>query len=80
VVPANPRETRQGLDRFRKMLIDVRDAVQQQITRGATEDQAVAATHWPQYAKLRNYDSQRETVVRRVYQELTGKLPGSDAR
>src|SRR6188472_4059400 len=37
VFPANPRETRQRLDRFRKMLIDVRDAVQQQVTAGATE-------------------------------------------
>jgi hypothetical protein len=57
------------------MLIDVRDAVQQQIASGATEDQAAGATRWPQYAALRNYDSQRETVVRRVYRELTGKLP-----
>jgi glyoxylase-like metal-dependent hydrolase (beta-lactamase superfamily II) len=74
-IPADPRETRQGLRRFRQMLVDVRDAVQNEITRGATEDQAVAAIRWPQYEKLQGYDAQRETAVRRLYQQLTGKLP-----
>jgi cyclase len=73
-VPADPRETRQGLRRFRQMLVDVRDAVQKEIARGATEDQAVAAIRWPQYEKLQGYDTQRETAVRRLYQQLTGKL------
>ena len=73
-VPADPRETRQGLRRFRQMLIDVRDAVQKEVARGATEDQAVAAIRWPQYEKLQGYDAQRETAVRRLYQQLTGKL------
>jgi glyoxylase-like metal-dependent hydrolase (beta-lactamase superfamily II) len=74
-VPADPRETRQGLRRFRQMLVDVRDAVQREIGRGATEDQAVAAIRWPQYERLQGYDAQRETAVRRLYQQLTGKLP-----
>ena len=74
-IPSDPRETRQGLRRFRQMLIDVRDAVQKEIARGATEDQAVAAIRWPQYEKLQGYDAQRETAVRRLYQQLTGKLP-----
>jgi glyoxylase-like metal-dependent hydrolase (beta-lactamase superfamily II) len=74
-IPADPRETRQGLRRFRQMLVDVRDAVQKEIARGLTEDQAVAAVRWPQYEGLRNYSTQRETVVRRFYQQLTGKLP-----
>jgi glyoxylase-like metal-dependent hydrolase (beta-lactamase superfamily II) len=74
-VPADPRETRQGLQRFRQMLVDVRDAVQKEIARGATEDQAVAAIRWPQYEKMQGYDTQRETAVRRLYQQLTGKLP-----
>ena len=73
-IPADPRETRQGLVRFRQMLVDVRDAVQKEIARGATEDQAVAAIRWPQYEKLQGYDAQRETAVRRLYQQLTGKL------
>src|SRR5436309_9277485 len=73
-IPADPRETRQGLRRFRQMLVDVRDAVQKEIARGATEDQAVAAIRWPQYEKMQGYDTQRETAVRRLYQQLTGKL------
>jgi len=73
-IPADPRETRQGLRRFRQMLVDVRDAVQKEIARGATEDQAVAAIRWPQYEKLLGYDAQRETAVRRLYQQLTGTL------
>jgi glyoxylase-like metal-dependent hydrolase (beta-lactamase superfamily II) len=74
-IPADPRETRQGLQRFRQMLVDVRDAVQQQVTAGATEDQAVARIRWPQYERLQGYETQRETAVRRLYQQLTGNLP-----
>ena len=74
-IPADPRETRQGLRRFRQMLVDVRDAVQKEISRGASEDQAVASIRWPQYEKMQGYDAQRETAVRRLYQQLTGKLP-----
>jgi glyoxylase-like metal-dependent hydrolase (beta-lactamase superfamily II) len=74
-IPADPRETRQGLRRFRQMLVDVRDAVQREIGRGATEDQAVATIKWPQYEGLLGYDTQRETAVRRLYQQLTGRLP-----
>jgi glyoxylase-like metal-dependent hydrolase (beta-lactamase superfamily II) len=74
-IPPDPRETRHGLRRFRQLLVDVRDAVQKEIARGATEDQAVAAIKWPQYEKLQGYDAQRETAVRRLYQQLTGKLP-----
>jgi len=73
-IPADPRETRQELRRFRQMLVDVRDAVQKEIARGATEDQAVATIRWPQYEKMQSYDAQRETAVRRLYQQLTGAL------
>ena len=51
-IPADPRETRQGLRRFRQMLVDLRDAVEKKIARGATEDQAVAAIRWPEYEKM----------------------------
>lgn len=73
-IPADPRETRQDLRRFRQMLVDVRDAVQKEIAGGATEDQAAAAILWPQYEKMQSYDAQRETAVRRLYQQLTGTL------
>jgi glyoxylase-like metal-dependent hydrolase (beta-lactamase superfamily II) len=73
-IPADPKETRQGLRRFRQMLVDLRDTVQTEIARGVTEEQAVAAIRWPQYEKLQGYDTQREIAVRRLYQQLTGKL------
>jgi glyoxylase-like metal-dependent hydrolase (beta-lactamase superfamily II) len=73
-IPANPRETPQGLKRFRQMLVDIRDSVQQAVARGETEDQAAANVRWPQYEKMQSYNTQREVAVRRLYRELTGKL------
>jgi cyclase len=74
-LPTDPKQSRQGLQQFRQLLVDVRDAVQKEISRGATEDQAVASIRWPQYEKLQGYEAQRETAVRRLYRQLTGKLP-----
>ena len=77
--PANwmsdPRASRQALVRFRQILVDARDAVAREIARGATEDQAVAAVQLAQYQGLNGYRQQRETVVRRTYQDLKGTLP-----
>jgi glyoxylase-like metal-dependent hydrolase (beta-lactamase superfamily II) len=73
-IPADPQESRRSLGQFRQMLVDVRDAVQKEIARGATEDQAVATIRWPQYEKMQGYDAQRETAVRRLYKQLTGVL------
>ena len=75
LIPEDPKETRQGLHRFRQILVDLRDAVQEEIARGATEDQAAAAIKLPQYEKMQGYRSQREVAVRRMYKEMTGKLP-----
>ena len=75
LIPEDPKETRQGLHRFRQILVDLRDAVQEEIARGATEDQAAAAIKLPQYEKMQGYTSQREVAVRRMYKEMTGKLP-----
>jgi glyoxylase-like metal-dependent hydrolase (beta-lactamase superfamily II) len=74
-IPTDPRQTRQGLDRFRQMLVDIRDSVQQEIARGATEEQAVATIRWPQYEKMQGYNAEREVAVRRLYRQLTGALP-----
>ena len=74
-IPEDPRETRPGLRRMRQILIDARDAIQNGIARGATEDQAVAAVTLQQYEKLPTYAAQREVAVRRMYKELTGNLP-----
>ena len=35
-----------------QMLVDIRDAVQKEVARGVTEDQAVAVVPWPQYEKM----------------------------
>ena len=73
-IPQDAKETRQGLHRFRQVLVDMRDAVQQEITRGVTEDQAAAAIKLPQYEKMQGYASQREVAVRRMYREILGTL------
>ena len=73
-IPQDPKETRQGLHRFRQVLVDLRDAVQQEIARGATEDQAAAAIKLPQYEKMQGYTSQREVAVRRMYRDILGTL------
>ena len=74
-IPQDPKEGREGLHRFRQILVDLRNAVQEEIGRGATEDQAAAAIKLPQYEKLQGYASQREVAIRRTYKEMTGKLP-----
>jgi glyoxylase-like metal-dependent hydrolase (beta-lactamase superfamily II) len=74
-IPEDPRGTRAGLHRMRQILIDARDAIQNEVARGATEDQAVATVKLQQYEKLPTYGAQREATVRRMYKELTGTLP-----
>jgi cyclase len=74
-IPEDPRGTRAGLRRMRQLLIDARDAIQNEVARGATEDQAAAAVKLLQYEKLPTYAAQREVTVRRMYKELTGTLP-----
>ena len=74
-VPDDPRATRASLDSMRQILVDARDAIQNEIARGASEDQAAAAVKLQQYEKLPSYAGQREVVVRRMYKELKGTLP-----
>jgi glyoxylase-like metal-dependent hydrolase (beta-lactamase superfamily II) len=74
-IPDDPRETRAGLHSLRQLLADARDAIQSEIARGATEDQAVAAVKLQQYEKLPTFAAQRQVSVRRMYKELTGNLP-----
>ena len=74
-IPEDPRGTRAGLHRMRQVLIDARDAIQNEIARGANEDQVVVAVKLQQYEKLPTYAAQREVSVRRMYKELTGNLP-----
>jgi glyoxylase-like metal-dependent hydrolase (beta-lactamase superfamily II) len=73
-IAADPRESQQSLHRARQILVDIRDAVQQAIAHGATEEQAVATVQWPQYEKLQGYSAQRDVAVRRLYRQLSGVL------
>ena len=67
----NPRESREGMRRFRQLLVDMRQAVQAQVAAGATEDEAVARVALPQYRDYVGYDRGLEGAVRRIYTELT---------
>jgi cyclase len=74
-LPSDPRATRAGLRRMRQILVDARDAIQSELTKGASEDQTAAAVKLQQYENLPNYAAQRETTVRRMYKEMAGQLP-----
>ena len=74
-IPDDPKQTRPALDRARQILVDARDGIQNEIARGATEDQAVATVKLQQYEKLPSFAAQREVVLRRTYRELKGTLP-----
>lgn len=73
-MPDDAKATRAGLHRLRQIFVDMRDALKNEIARGATEDQATTAVALEQYAKMPNYAAQRETTVRRMYKDLTGQL------
>jgi len=51
-----------GLHRFRQMLVDLRDAVQKEIARGASKDQAAAAIKLPQYEQMQGYQCRAADV------------------
>src|SRR5436190_8561604 len=69
-VPDDPKQTRAALDRMRQILLDVRDRIQNEIARGATEDQVVATVTLQQYEKMPQFAGTKEAVVRRMYKEL----------
>lgn len=71
-VASNPRASRDALMRARQVLVDFRDAIQREIARGATEEQAVATVLLPQHQGMTGYQQQRPVLVRRMYQGLKG--------
>ena len=73
-IPEDPRATRAGLHRMRQIIVDARDAIQSEIARGASEDQAVATVKLQEYEKLPTFAAQREVTLRRIYKELKGEL------
>ncbi len=74
-LPKDPKETRAGLRRHWQILKDVREAVQKQVDRGATENEAVASIDLPQYRKFKGYQRALEIAVRRIHREFTVGLP-----
>jgi glyoxylase-like metal-dependent hydrolase (beta-lactamase superfamily II) len=73
-LPEDPEETRAGIRRHWQILKDVRDAVQQQIDAGVSEDEAFRAIDLPQYHQFKGYQRALEIAVHRIYKELTGGL------
>jgi glyoxylase-like metal-dependent hydrolase (beta-lactamase superfamily II) len=73
-IASSPRGSRDALVRAQQVLVNFRNAVQEQISRGATEEQTVAAVLLPQYKDMVGYDQQRATTVRRMYQDMKGTL------
>jgi glyoxylase-like metal-dependent hydrolase (beta-lactamase superfamily II) len=74
-LPKDPKETRAGLRRHWQILKDVREAVQKQVDRKASEDEAVRTIDLPQYKKFKGYEKALEIAVRRIHRELTAGLP-----
>src|SRR2546427_7940591 len=74
-LPEGPNQTPAAPDHPGQNLCGGPEGLQEQVERGATEDQAVAAVRLQQYEKLPSFAGQREVVLRRIYKELKGTLP-----
>jgi len=74
-IPRNLKETRDELRNHRQVLKNVRDAVEIQVKKGVSEDEALAAIDLPQFKKFKGYQRALEIAVRRIYRELTVGLP-----
>ncbi|MEW6673388.1 MAG: MBL fold metallo-hydrolase [Thermodesulfobacteriota bacterium] len=73
-LPWDLKATRAELGNHRQVLKDVRDAVEAQVKKGVSEDQALAAVDLPQFKKYKGYQRALEIAVRRIYRELTGAV------
>jgi len=74
-LPRDLKETRAELRNHWQVLKDVREAVEVQVKKGASEDEALAAIDLPQLKKFKGYQRALEIAVRRIYRELTVGLP-----
>ena len=74
-LPGDLKETRTELRNHRQVLKDVRDAVAEQVKKGTTEAEVLAAVDLPQFKKFKGYQRALEIAVRRIYRELTAGLP-----
>jgi len=74
-LPRDLKQTRTELRNHWQLLKDVRDAVEVQVKKGASEDEALAAIDLPQFKKFKGYQRALKIAVRRIYRELTVGLP-----
>ncbi len=62
------------LDEFRQSLVDVREAVERASEAGLSMDEAVAQVSLPRYRDWQLYELLLERNVRRIYDELAGRV------
>ena len=74
-LPKDLKDSRVFFRRQWQILKDVRDAVQAQVKRGVSADEAVKAIDLPQYKRFKGYERAMEIAVRRIHRELTVGLP-----
>jgi glyoxylase-like metal-dependent hydrolase (beta-lactamase superfamily II) len=74
-LPKDMKETRLWLRRQRQILEDIRQAVQGQVSQGASVEKAVRTIDLPQFKKFKGYQRALEIAVRRIYREVTVGLP-----
>ena len=74
-LPRDLKKTKSELRNHWQILKDVRDAVEAQVKKGASEAEALAAINLPQFKKFKGYPRALKIAVRRIYRELTVGLP-----
>ena len=74
-LPRDLKDTRAELRNHWQVLKDVRDAVEVQVKKGSSEEEALAAIDLPQFKRFKGYQRALEIAVRRIYRELTVGLP-----
>jgi len=74
-LPKDLKESRTWLRQQSQVLRDVRNAVQEQVKRGASENEAVLAIDLPEYKRFKGYGRALEIAVRRIHREMTVGLP-----
>jgi cyclase len=74
-LPKDMKESRAWIDRQWQVLKEIRDSVQRQVDRGASEEEAVHRIDLPQLKTFKGYERALEIAVRRIHRELTVGLP-----
>lgn len=74
-LPKDFRQTRQGVRDHWQILKNVREAVQAEVDRGATEEETVTAVDFVEYRSFQGYPRALQIMIRRIHKELTVGLP-----